>query len=256
MKKKEIIAKLNDESTDIFDSNIIDNYYPSRPQCLAKLNLHDFVSFYDYSKKPCLTNDNHTDCVQLLNNHGYLDKRSQPKLIKVPYYKLLEKKYREKYFHQILMLFKPWFNEDDLLNSKTSYEEAFKFEIHNNTIDSNLITTFETQKKRVQDAIEYAKKLEEFHSDCSETSSGNDSDNDNTLIPDNNNILIEMPCLNVDEKAINEKILQLNKQQKNVFDKIVNRIEHQELHSKNECQCKNKSIKIFCSGVAGSIEFS
>jgi hypothetical protein len=56
----------------------------------------------------------------------------------------------------------------------------------------------------------------------------------------------------INEESIKLKISQLNKQQKILFDKIVNQIEHQNLHKVNECSCKkNLQIKIFCSGVAG-----
>jgi hypothetical protein len=94
-------------------------------------------------------------------------------LIKVPHYKLLENKYREKYFHQILMLFKPWFKEDDLLNNQDNYEAAFKFEIDIKTIDTNLVCQFENQKQKIEDAIEYTHRLQQLVS-----SSENDSNED------------------------------------------------------------------------------
>lgn len=87
LKKKDLIAKLEDDSIDIFDNNILDNYYPNRPDCLKNITLHDFVALYDYSKVACPKNDNHQSCLCLKNDFGYLHKRSEPKLIKVPYYK-------------------------------------------------------------------------------------------------------------------------------------------------------------------------
>ncbi len=137
------------------------------------MNLHNFVAFYDYKKHSCPNNADHINCLKLKNDYGYLHKRLEPKLIKVPHYKLLEKKYREKYFHQILMLFKPWFKEDDLLNNQDNYEAAFKFEIDIKTIDTNLVCQFENQKQKIEDAIEYTHRLQQLVS-----SSENDSNED------------------------------------------------------------------------------
>ena len=77
LKKKDLISKLDDESTVLFDPNIIENCYPNRPDILRMINLHNFVAWYDYSKHPCLTNTNHENSLKLKNNFGYLHKRSE-----------------------------------------------------------------------------------------------------------------------------------------------------------------------------------
>jgi hypothetical protein len=128
------------------------------------------------------------------------------------------------------MLFKPWFKEDDLLNNQDNNEAAFKFEIDNKTIDTNLVCQFENQKQKIEDAIEYTHRLQQLIS-----SSENDYNEDDLNETNNepylqNHLLSEMANIYTNEESNKLKISQLNKQQKIFFDKIVNQIEHQNLH--------------------------
>jgi hypothetical protein len=215
---------------------------------LLKLNLHNFVSFYDYNKTPCSFNDNHKECQKLKNNLGYIHKREIPKLIKVPNYKVLDKKYREKYYHQVLMLFKPWTNEEELLNNFSSYEESYKFEIDNGGLDKSLVSNFELQKQTIEKAKNQMIELEKIRINNEELDT-NPTANVHE-IP--NDIFYEQPSIKIDQTKLAENIKKLNKEQKNLFDKIIIRIEHQMLHKTNQCDCKkNQQIRIFCSGVAG-----
>ena len=51
------------------------------------------------------------------------------------------------------MLFKPWRNEEELLNGFNSYEKAFENAIDNKTINIDSFEKFKAQKKKIQDAI-------------------------------------------------------------------------------------------------------
>ena len=44
----EDVAKHNPDSEDIFQSNLLDTYYPQRPNDLEDICLYDFVANYDY----------------------------------------------------------------------------------------------------------------------------------------------------------------------------------------------------------------
>jgi len=44
----EEVAKHNPDSEDIFQSNLLDTYYPQRPNDLEDVCLYDFVANYDY----------------------------------------------------------------------------------------------------------------------------------------------------------------------------------------------------------------
>ena len=65
----------------------------------------------------------------------------------------------------MLILFKPWRNEDvDLLDGAVSYAEAFSYSIQNKQIDEKIFE-YEDQYKRIEEANEYAEKLLEVVDD-------------------------------------------------------------------------------------------
>ena len=51
----EDVAKHNPDSEDIFQSNLLDTYYPQRPNDLEDVCLYDFVANYDYCGKDSRT---------------------------------------------------------------------------------------------------------------------------------------------------------------------------------------------------------
>ena len=50
IKRKEEIEQLDSKSTDIFVLNVVDDYYPKRPEKYESLSLYDFVKWYDKVK--------------------------------------------------------------------------------------------------------------------------------------------------------------------------------------------------------------
>jgi hypothetical protein len=108
------------------------------------------------------------------------------------------------------MLLKPWLNEDELLYLQWSYDKSFQFEIKNNTVDENMVSTFENQKRRIQDAIDYANKLEALDSNSSHDSSCDESIDNNTINASHNN-LMELPITNFDKNSIDSKIIKNKK---------------------------------------------
>lgn len=60
---------------------------------------------------------------------------------------------REKYFHQIIILFKLWRNENDdlLLHNQDTYENSFKY-YYEQKIISEKNTIFIDQQKRINEA--------------------------------------------------------------------------------------------------------
>ncbi len=65
-----------------------------------------------------------------------------------------------------------------------------------------------------------------------------------------NDIFYEQPSIKIDQTKLAENIKKLNKEQKNLTDKIIIRIEYQMLHKTNQCDCKkkstNKNILFWC----------
>ena len=104
---------------------MVENYYPNRPSSLEKVSLYEVASNYEkISVKP--SDNEEAKKMKMINDKGYF-KQVKEKVVKAPYVPL-NKETKERYFHNLLMLFKPWRKEeDDLLNGFTTYEEAFKY---------------------------------------------------------------------------------------------------------------------------------
>jgi hypothetical protein len=191
----------------------------------------------------------------------YFHFRNNPQLIKTARYEPTTESQREKYFHMLLFLFKPWRNENELLQEHSSYENSFKFYLQSNQIDVLLSSQFESQRKIIKDAKDFCERIlneefteendEEFNDINDETF--NDNNQVNSLIMDINN-----NCLSsFDNQSLNENIDKLNPAQKKVFDEVIETINHQELHKNIQCLCTTKPeiLRLFTSGVGG-ITFS
>jgi hypothetical protein len=53
LKDMKEIRKMDKNDTTIYNKNLIDNYYPNRPDVLKKVCFYDFVSNYDYKTSQC-----------------------------------------------------------------------------------------------------------------------------------------------------------------------------------------------------------
>jgi hypothetical protein len=250
LKKKDDIQQLNKESTDIYCNNIIDTYYPSRPKELDKICLYDFASYYDLNsnKLPCTKNKNHSDCIILNDNFGYMHKRKTPHLLKTPRYKPSNKEAREKYFHQLLILFKPWRDENNdlMMEQCKSYEESFKYLKEKNMLNIQLTTTFEDQKSRIEMAKQKIIELEKtpFEPICNRS----EKENDETLGVNDANFY-QSNIIN--EEQLKQKVNLLNTEQKKIYDFILQALDVQRNNQINE----NNQIKTFCSGYGGKYNF-
>lgn len=262
-----------DNSKQIFHTNLLDDYYPNRPLELNNECLYDIASWFDFKTEPCHHKDQEKGCCILQNEFGYLHKRNKPKIMKTETIKPSDNESRENYFYQMLFLFKPWSNEkEDLKQNFNSYEEAFINSVQNNTIKNALVTKFQDQQKRIQEAINYANKLIE------QAKLENDLNLSNLNSNNDNEYCEKLLKLGVNDLNFNEithenltsSIKNLNIEQNEIFNLIINSIAHQQ-KSKAKCKdCNNintkvhtstmhkctykslKPLKLFVSGVAGT----
>lgn len=250
------IEKLNDDCQDIYHNNLIDDYYPNRPDSLESMCIYDLDSWFDFKSTKC-----HENCYKLKNNLGYLHKRSKPKVIKTQNIKLIDNETYEKYAHQVLFLFKPWRNEKaDLISTFNSYLEAFEYSQKNNELDSKLFTEFQEQKIKLQLTIE---KIKENKEKVEQQGDLQNTFNDSNLSSSQQNIynandLINLGALDlfndeIDISKLEANINMLNSEQNEIYHEVIDKINHQEMHNKNLCSCSdgNQPIRLFCSGVAG-----
>ena len=95
------------DSANIFESNIIDDFYPKRPDELEDICLYDFVRWYVLSE---------TDCH---GNRRYR-KLNKPHLPNHKIYDPNKEDQREDYYC-LLLLFVPFRNEDDIATRCASF---------------------------------------------------------------------------------------------------------------------------------------
>ena len=107
------MAKANPDSDDIFEGNLLENFYPERPDAMEDVCLYDFVSMYDHAGK----DEDGARKYKLLN---------KPRL---PNHKIFnpEKEYqKEAYYYSLLLLFVSFRDESEILEDDETAEEAFK----------------------------------------------------------------------------------------------------------------------------------
>lgn len=147
-KSKQEVEDLDDDSTDIFKSNIIERYSirPDSISVVDKLCLAEFAAYYykDYRKESDETNDAQPNVLTdevIHTQHSILQNISLPSQITlmntkdrmkcrkvkavIRYHTPNKTKEPERYFHHLLMLYYPWRNESDLMGADQSYGTKF-----------------------------------------------------------------------------------------------------------------------------------
>ncbi len=239
LKDLKAIKELDKDDTDIYHTNLIDDYYPKRHQDLSNFSLYKIASWFEYKNSKC-----HDTCYAINNCNGYLHKRGSQKVIKLPYIKPVCSKSLEKYCFQMMLCFVPFRNENELINGFTTYQEALEHAITNNLIQSDDFNAFSARKKKMLDALAKIKELE------SEPKKDEAIDHEINL-----NILdlgaAEYVNETVDQAELNDKINNLNTDQKKIFEYISTLLDKQDNKVEHA-----KMARIFCSGVAGNGRFS
>jgi ATP-dependent DNA helicase PIF1 len=252
LKRYNDIKNLHNDDTDLFYNNMVDDYYPNRPDELEAASLFSLMTWYEYKSKKC--EPSHKLCLALKNNLGFLHKRNDEKVLQTPNIKCIDDKSIENYFHQLLFLFLPWDKEEDLLVSYDSYVKAFEFVYANHEkykFDCDNYNKFTERDKKVQISVEKAKKIISEHEQRKI-----DLDQPNQLVQQNENILgvgdYNVPVVTFEE--VSESTSKLNSGQKQVFDKVTSTIEHRQEHKNKTCLCPNcpPPLRLFTSGVAGT----
>ncbi len=175
-KEQRELDELDDESTDIFKSNIIDRYSlrPSSIPIVSNMCLAEFASFYtkDYkysknsdendSQPDVLTDDiielQNTDTEQCLpkrikleNCNEYMKCRKVRAVLR--YHTPNKRKEPEHYFHHLLMLYYPWRDEGNLKASDQTYTTKFYEPSIQDIIECNR-ATFEPDSDAITEALE------------------------------------------------------------------------------------------------------
>ena len=104
VKSREKLQKLDPNSTDIFEKNLLDRY-TQRPDNYESMSLADFAAWMESS----------LNGEPLKNGKGFVRKRQKPKIIQ--YRKYQENVQPDQYYREQIMLFLPWRDEQqDILS--------------------------------------------------------------------------------------------------------------------------------------------
>ena len=138
------IKEQDPNSKDIFEANLIDNFYPKRPNDMDDVCLYDFVANYDKCgvDKNGQTQYRHFN-KGILPNHKLYDPRKE--------------KVEESYYYSPLLIFVPFRKECELTEEGESAEDAFNRHMEQN----GALNTHSEKLQRMLKAKENVEKLNE-----------------------------------------------------------------------------------------------
>ena len=113
------IAENDPDTKEIFLDNLLDTYYPQRPNSLEDVCLHDFVANYDWQSKVSRGN----------RMYKKLRKLRKPRFPNQPE----NENQREDYYYSLILLFTPFREENSLLLESETAEEAFHRSVSSNS---------------------------------------------------------------------------------------------------------------------------
>lgn len=193
------------------------------------MSLFDYARNYDIVKQ---TPKNDQVKYYAYPGYGFIKERSRSYLIKHPKYNAnLEP---EKYFHCLLMLFKPWRIESELLGNNNTYIESFKS--CRDSIDAAL---------DYHERLEYLRKSKDDMNELLKNFTMKmtpNSENDEFQQAKIQDAMSELEMGTINLEQTNDLINNLNSDQKKIFNFI-----------KKELQLENeKCMRHFVSGVGGN----
>ncbi len=235
LKDLKAIKELDKDDTDIYHTNLIDDYYPNRHLALSDFSLYKIATWFEFKSSKC-----HDTCYASTKSCGYLHKRGYQKVIKLPYIKPVCSKSLEKYCFQMLLCFVPFRNENELLNGFATYQEALEHAVKHKLIQSDDFNAFSARRKKMIDA---AAKIKELEAESIKDQDIGSEINQNILDLGAAEYISEI----VDLDKLADNIKNLNADQKQVFEYTITLLDKQDRNETNA-----KMARIFCSGVAGN----
>ena len=217
----------------IFEDNLVDTYYPQRPQEQEDVCLYDFVANYEWQ-------DRDDD-----GNRKYR-KLSKPRL---PNHKLFDPEnevQREDYYYSLVLLFTPFRDESSLLLPNETAEEAF------HRLVSSRSSRHHAKVKRALEALSNVKKINEARQADGKEEEVSKEDDEPQLIGEAKtamNDVLDMNTNSSDKLSMEDRVGMLNDDQRHIFENIKTHLYHQQRH---DCSCELKPLRMFVSGVGGT----
>ena len=242
--KLSAMKETNPQSTNIFEDNIIDTFYPRRPQEMEDVCLYDFVAEYT---KCGVDNDGNTVyrrlCKPVLPNHKIYNPNKEDE--------------RESYYYSLLLLFVPFRDEGSLIQDGENAESAFNRHMQNN----KAMNMHSEKLKRMLESRERVQKINEARQAQEE-----DVKQDQLVDVDDGpqiageataamNDVFDLHHNNDGDSSTYEELASsLNVDQGRVLEQVKSHLEHQAFHESGKCKCTDfKPLHMFVSGVGESV---
>ena len=230
------IAENDPETEEIFLDNLLDTYYPQRPDSLEDVCLHDFVANYDWQNKDSRGNRMYKKLQKpRFPNHKLFDPENENQ--------------REDYYYSLILLFTPFREESSLLLESATVEEAF------HRLVSSDSSAYHAKLKRMFEAQSNIKKINEARLANGKEESVSKKDDDPQLMGEAKTAMNDMFDMNInscEELSLEDRVAMLNADQRRIFDAVKSHLLHQQQHEANECQCDFEPLRMFVSGVGGT----
>ena len=233
------LAEVTPDSCDLYESGLVDTFYPQRPDELEDCCLYDFKKWY----KPNGYDSNGKRVYRKLNkpvlpNHRIYDPNKEDQ--------------REDYYYSLLLLFKPFRDESDLVKNGQTAQDAFNEFIET----SSEVKEHHESLTKMLNAQSKIRKINEHRAQNEEIVTEQKED-----IQEGPKIVGEAALAMTDvcdidaanDIDLNERVSKLNKDQRRIFDNLSDHFEHQYRHEHGKCDCKDfKPVHMFVSGVGGT----
>jgi hypothetical protein len=228
------LEKLDSNSKKVNFRNMIDDYYKNRPKELETESLYTIHQWYEFDKNGSKTD--RANYFKLHNNLGWLRKRIKPKVIKTTNYSTKTDDGIERYYHALLLLFKPWRDEADLLKDGDSTFPSYFAAFQAVSPQFEDMNKHHVAKTKIAAAKDLAKRLEEEAEE--EASAAADDE-----VPVDFADQAVFQLLTTEE--LKNKVSSLNADQRDIFNVVYSAIEKQK-------SGEDEQVKMIISGVAGS----
>ncbi|XP_070517894.1 uncharacterized protein [Cardiocondyla obscurior] len=221
LKSRKEIEALDEESTDLFCSALVDDYYPNRVEELESVSLYEFAQWYDVTTTE--PKNNLIEYYKIDSSH-FLKRRQRACLIN--HYKYNVETQPEDYFFSLLLMFKPWRNLNNLKDNFDTYAEAFeKAKLH-----LTEALQYHEKVQELQKAFENAKQLVQQTDEELQQKNVSQDDPDNPIGIQNIEVGEAMQDFkNLGEKTdknidVSDMIAKLNADQLRVFDRVTDTV--------------------------------
>ena len=231
-----VIAEHNPDTEDIFEDNLIDTFYPQRPQELEDVCLYDFVANYDWQGR---------------DDQG---RRKYKRLTKawLPNHKLFDPEndnQRDEYYYSLVLLFCPFRDESTLLHENEMSEQAF------HRLVTSQSSNYHAKLQVMLAACSNVKQINEARQADGEEEKMSKVDDDPQLLGEAKTAMhdvLDMNAITCNDLTLEERVAMLNTDQGHIFENVKAHLLHQQCHETRECECDLKPLHMFVSGVGGT----